>query len=177
MVSLVKRIFKMHIFRYGLVGGIGIPINDGALFLFLHLMGQPLYPLANACAFILSNLINFVLNQFFTYREQLQHIHGWEWAKRFFKGQLTSLTASGIAYLIALCLVHFLHINDYIANPIGIIVAFIYNFFISKKLVFRATKAPAQPQLAIEEMETVPLPALPRNNATPQWNEHFQKQG
>ncbi len=138
MVSFVKRVLNIRIIRYGLVGGIGIPINDGALFLFLSLLGQPLYPLANACAFLLSNLINFFLNQFFTYREQLQHIHGWEWGKRFVKGQMTSLSASLLAYLVALALVHFLHVNDYVANPLGIVVAFIYNFFISKKLVFRA---------------------------------------
>ena len=168
MVSLVKRLMKTHIIRYGMVGGIGIPINDGALFLFLHLMGQPLYPLANACAFILSNLINFILNQFFTYREQIQHIRGWEWVRRFVKGQVTSLSASLIAYLIALALVHFLNINDYIANPIGIVIAFIYNFFISRKLVFRSTgQKPAGQAIAIEDMETMPLPAMPNAKSTP----------
>ena len=81
MISLVKRFFKLRIIRYGLVGGIGIPINDAALFLFAQLLILPL-PLAEACAFLVSNLINFTLNQFFTYREQVRGIRGWEWLRR-----------------------------------------------------------------------------------------------
>jgi putative flippase GtrA len=150
MVSLVKRILQIRIIRYGMVGGIGIPVNDLALLLFSHLMSRPLFPLAEACAFLLSNIINFTLNQLFTYREQVQHIHGQEWIRRFFKGQLTSLSASLIAYLVALGLVYFLHVNEYLANPAGIAVAFVYNFFVSNKLVFRATKPTANLEERLE---------------------------
>lgn len=139
MIDLIKRFFKIRIIRYGMVGGIGIPIQNLALLLFTLLMGPRLFPVENACAFIISNFINFVLNQFFTYREQVQGIHGWEWAKRFFKGQLTSLSATLIAYLVALVLFYTLSVNRYISSDIGIVIAFLYNFFISNKLVFRPT--------------------------------------
>ncbi|HEU5377692.1 MAG TPA: GtrA family protein, partial [Ktedonobacteraceae bacterium] len=89
MISLIKRFFQMRIIRYGLVGGIGIPIQDGASFLFVRLLGQSLFPLADALAFLVSNFINFTLNQFFTYKEQVKGIHGWDWMRRYFKGQLT----------------------------------------------------------------------------------------
>src|SRR5581483_10412292 len=92
-----------------------------------------------------SNFINFTLNQFFTYREQVKGIRGWEWLRRYFKGQLTSLSATLLSILIALGLVYFLHVDKYLANPIGIVIAFIYNFFISNKLVFRPAAADAQP--------------------------------
>lgn len=140
MLLLLKRVLNIRIIRYGLVGGIGIPINDAALFLFAQLLLLPL-PLAEACAFLLSNVINFILNQFFTYREQVRGIHGWEWPKRYFRGQLASLSASALAYLVALGLVYILHVDKYLANPGGIVVAFVYNFFISRKLVFRPTTA------------------------------------
>jgi len=140
MIFLFKRVLKLRIIRYGLVGGIGIPINDAALFLFAQLLLLPL-PLAEACAFLLSNVINFTLNQFFTYREQVRDIHGWEWPRRYFRGQLASLSASLLAYLVALGLVYMLHVDKYLANPGGIVVAFVYNFFISRKLVFRPTTA------------------------------------
>src|SRR5579859_4010583 len=186
MVSLVKRLLKVRIIRYGMVGGFGILVNNGALFCFKLLFGTlihqsfVLFLVSSACAFEVSNIVNFVLNQLFTYREQVQHLHGWEWVRRAFKGQLTSLSSLLISYLIGACLVYFLHANDYIAETTGIILAFFYNFFISNKLVFRATHAQQAPnasnpsRLAIEDMETIPLPALPRVNSTPKWTEHYK---
>jgi putative flippase GtrA len=102
------------------------------------------YPLASACAFEVSTTINFVLNQFFTYSEQRQHLHGWGWVKRAGRAQLTSLSALLISYLAALALVRFFNVNYYIANPAGIVIAFVYNFFISNKLVFRPTIHPSE---------------------------------
>jgi putative flippase GtrA len=157
MKSLVEQLLKIRIVRYGLVGGIGIPINDLALFLFSHFMGDSLYPLALACAFEVSNIINFTLNQVFTYREQLQHIHGWEWIRRGAKGQLTSLSALLISYVTALILFYVFHVDKYLASPAGIIVAFIYNFFISNKLVFRPTSSAAPPSATEKEADAMPV--------------------
>src|SRR6266567_798266 len=86
----LRHFFQIRIVRYALVGGIGIPIHDGALFLFQHLMGDNLYPLALACAFEMSTIINFMLNQLYTYHEQ-KHLQGWNWIKRALKAQATSL--------------------------------------------------------------------------------------
>jgi putative flippase GtrA len=182
MISLVQRLLKMRIVRYAMVGGIGIFINDGALFAFEHLWGLALaahslvlFPLSSACAFEVSNIINFILNQFFTYREQVKGIRGWEWVRRAAKGQLTSLSAMLLSFLVAWALQGFLHVNDFLANPAGIVVAFIYNFFISNKLVFRATTPqsasnanhyPDTP-LPVEEMETAPMSALPKIETSP----------
>jgi putative flippase GtrA len=149
MKSFLQRIFKLHIIRYGIVGGIGIPINDLALYLFLHLMGNSLYPLASALAFEISTTINFFLNQIFTYREQ--KLHGWDWIRRAGKAQLTSLSALLISYIAALVLVYVFHTSYYLANPAGIIIAFVYNYFISRKLVFRATTAPNAPEPLAQE--------------------------
>jgi putative flippase GtrA len=165
MISLVKRFFKLRIIRYGLVGGIGIPIQDAALFLFAQLLMLPL-PLAEVCSFLVSNFINFTLNQFFTYREQVKGIRGWEWLKRYFKGQLTSLSATLLSILVALGLVYFLHVDKYLANPIGIVVAFIYNFFISNKLVFRPTTA-AAPSTASDQLETLAVNPETKVESTP----------
>lgn len=177
MVSLVKRFFNLRIIRYGMVGGVGIFVNTGALFCFKLVLGLvirqqdfALYLISSACAFEVSNIVNFVLNQLFTYREQVEHIHGREWIRRAFKGQLTSLSSMLISYLIGAALVFFLSTNDYIASTTGIVVAFIYNFFISNKLVFRAV-APSEligaTPRATGEMETAPHQALPGVSSTP----------
>ncbi len=50
MVKYLQRLFSLRIVRYALVGGIGIPINLAALAVFLHVMGDSLYPLALACS-------------------------------------------------------------------------------------------------------------------------------
>lgn len=160
MIDLIKRFFKIRIIRYGLVGGIGIPVNLFALFVFKHLMGDAWLPLAEAFAFIVSNIVNFILNQFFTYREQVQGIHGWEWIKRFFKGQLASLSSLLVSYTITMVLIYVFHSNDYLANIAGIVLAFLYNFFISNKLVFRPTAStaathPVQPATNVDVMQIV----------------------
>jgi putative flippase GtrA len=152
MKSLVKQLLNRRIVRYGLMGGIGLPINDLALLIFkyffrnfrltanlslmnLHVVVDFHYALASACAFEVSTTINFVLNQLFTYHEQ--KLQGWDWVRRAGKAQLTSLSALLLSFAIGLALVYGLHINEFIANPVGIIVVFVYGFFISKKFVFR----------------------------------------
>ncbi|MGH2481890.1 MAG: GtrA family protein [Ktedonobacteraceae bacterium] len=169
MISLIKRLLQIRIIRYGLVGGVGIPILDAALFCFTHLLaplpfivsfslsGQHFsadlrQAVALVCAFEVSNIINFVLNQFFTYNEQSQHIHWWEWPRRIAKGQLASLSAMLLSIVVALVLIYAFHVNEYLATPAGTIIAFFYNFFISNKLVFRPTTPAPTPKVA-EEMK------------------------
>lgn len=173
MVFFIKRLLQIRIVRYGLVGGIGIFVNEGALFCFMHLLGLALpatsiflYPAAWICAFEVSNIVNFVLNQLFTYSEQVKGIRGWEWIRRAFKGQLTSISAMLISLAVSWGLYFAFHVDEYLASPAGIIVAFVYNFFISNKLVFRSIEQkPVEPEpistMTIDEAETVPLRALP----------------
>jgi putative flippase GtrA len=173
MISLIKRFLKIRIIRYGLVGGIGIPVNELALFgftvLFTALLSAKnpyIYAIAAACAFEVSNIVNFVLNQLFTYREQVQHIHGWEWVRRGAKGQLTSLSAMLLSYAVGLVFVYVFHISGYIGNFAGIVVAFVYNFFISNKLVFRPTAAPSLPG-TMEDVQSMPLKTIPGVESSP----------
>lgn len=138
IISYIKQFLRLQIVKYALVGGIGIPVHDLALAAFLHIMGNNLYPVALICAFEISTTINFVLNQSYTYREQKGLLLR-DWIKRALKAQLTSLSALVITMLIALLLTYGLHISPYIASPIGITCAFCYNFFVSKRFVFRPT--------------------------------------
>ncbi|GLV55769.1 hypothetical protein KDH_26130 [Dictyobacter sp. S3.2.2.5] len=165
MIALLKRLLKIRIVRYALVGGVGILINEGALFCFMHLLALGLstksvflYPISWFCAFEISNLTNFTLNQFFTYSEQVKDIHGWEWVRRAFKGQLASISAMLISLAVSWVLYFTLHIDPYIASFIGMVAQFFYNFFISNKLVFRAIEQksvePVEDAiLAVNEME------------------------
>ena len=138
----IKRILDIRIVRYALVGLIGIPILDGALFIFMHLFGNGalVFPLAYACAFEVSTTINFVLNQLFTYHDQ-KHLRGWQWVTRALRAQVTSISAILFAFGISLALKYILGVNVYIATPLGNLGAFLYNFTISRRFVFQPEPA------------------------------------
>lgn len=138
LVTQVKRLLRIRIVRYGLVGGFGIPVNLLALALFLHLMGDAWYPLALALSFEVSTTVNFFLNQLFTYHEQ-KNLSLLEWIKRALKAQMTSLSAQALTYVIALTLKYALHMSPYLASLIGIVCAFFFNYAISNRYVFRPT--------------------------------------
>ncbi|SRR5579871_2391752 len=136
MITNLRSLFRIHLVRYAIVGGIGIPVNLVALAIFLRILGDNLYPLALACSFEVSTTVNFILNQLFTYSEQ-KHLHGWDWVRRALKAQATSASALLVTYIIALIFKYGVHVNPYVASTVGIVTAFFYNFLISKRFVFK----------------------------------------
>lgn len=134
MLSL-RRILHLRIVRYGLVGALGIPVNNVALALFLPLL-HGTYWLALPCAFEVSTSVNFVLNQLYTYSDQ-RHLRGWDWPKRALAAQVSSASALLLAMLIGVLLTYGAHLNQYLATDIGIVVSFFYNFLLSRRFVFR----------------------------------------
>jgi len=147
--NTLQKLWQKKIVRYGIVGGLGIPINGLALALFIFLFhNDKLYPLAVICSFEVSTTINFVMNQLFTYKEQSQHIHGWDWVKRALKAQSTSISAQILSIVVAIVLKQWLGVNVYVANALGIIVVFFYNFAISKRFVFRPIVSQSSEEIA-----------------------------
>ena len=121
--------------RYALVGLIGLPINNVALALFLHLLGG-VYWSAQLCAFEVSSTINFWLNQRITYRDQ-RGLRGWDWPRRALKAQAASASALVISLGAGFALHYGLRWNAFAATDTGIALAFFYNFFVSRRIVFR----------------------------------------
>lgn len=134
-VPLTRFRFDYRIVRYAMVGAAGIPINNVILAGFLYITGG-VYWISLLAAFEISTTINFVLNQRFTYSDQT-FLHGWDWPKRALRAQASSITALGISILVALLLHYWLHLDKFLATDIGIMVAFFYNFLISRRIVFR----------------------------------------
>lgn len=128
-----------RIVRYALVGAAGIPINNVALAAFLFLTGGT-YWISLLAAFEISTTINFVLNQRFTYSDQT-FLHGWDWVKRALRAQASSISALALSIVVALVLHYWVHLNQYLATDIGIMVAFFYNFLVSRRMVFRPLEA------------------------------------
>jgi putative flippase GtrA len=133
--SPIPTITPLHRFiRFALVGLIGVPINLLLLALFLHVLGNRLYPLALVASWEISTTINFVLNQIYTYGEQ--NIHGWDWPKRAFKAQATNLSSQLVTFVGVLLLKEVAGVNPYLASLIGMAGAFLYNFVMSNRFVF-----------------------------------------
>jgi len=161
MVKLVQKILRIRIVRYALVGGIGIPVNLLALAGFLYVLrGDILYPVAVACSFEVSTTVNFVLNQLFTYSEQ-KHLRGWAWVRRALKAQMTSASALAVTYAVALVCKYVIHVDPYLSNTAGIVLAFFYNFTVSKRFVFRpGTREHAQHGGSVSDDDPQPSSAL-----------------
>jgi len=141
MRLVIRRLGERRIVRYALVGGLGIPINNAALAVFLSVFGG-VYWLAWLGAFEVSTTVNFVLNQLYTYGDQ-QHLRGWDWPRRAPRAQISSSSAAVFAAIVAFALKYGLHVNDFVATDTGLILAFCYNYAISRRFVFRPADPPA----------------------------------
>jgi putative flippase GtrA len=144
--TITPPITPVHRFiRFALVGLVCVPINLLLLALFLHLLGESLYPVALVASFEISTTINFVINQIYTYGER-KPLRRWGWLTRALKLQATNLSSQIVTFIGILLLKEQLGINPYIASLIGMAGAFLYNFIVSNRFVFLA-----QPQSQAEE--------------------------
>ncbi|MGH2388524.1 MAG: GtrA family protein [Chloroflexota bacterium] len=139
--SFLRAFVRLRIFRFALVGGIGVPINLALLWFFHGVLRMPIIP-AWICAFEPSSLLNFYLNQRFTYREQT-HLRGWDWPVRALKAQATSLTGQVVNVMVFAALLA-LHVHYLPADTAGIATSCMVNFGIANQFVFTAAQRPAR---------------------------------
>jgi len=125
----------MRLIKFGLVGLSGIVVNMGLLYLLTEYAG--VYYLVSAVVAIeVSILNNFILNDFWTFSSR-RLIHRYSWIKRLFAFHIIAagglLINLGVLYL----LVEFAGIYYMIANLTGILVAFLWNFFLNRHLTWK----------------------------------------
>lgn len=145
---LTMMALRRRVVRYALVGGLGVPINMLFLWFFHRALGLPA-ALAWFCAFEPSTLINFYINQRFTYHEQ-KHLCGWDWPRRALLAQVSSLPGQVVSVVLFGLLLH-LGIQYLPADAAGIVVAFFTNYLLASRFVFtpaRAVDPAAQPASA-----------------------------
>src|SRR5215469_3047143 len=132
----IPTITPLHRFmRFAAVGLICVPINLFLLAVFLHLLGESLYPVALVASFEISTTINFVLNQIYTYGER-KPVRRWDWLTRALKLQATNLSSQFVTFIGILLLKEQLGLNPYVSSLIGMAGAFLYNFTVSNRFVF-----------------------------------------
>jgi dolichol-phosphate mannosyltransferase len=117
-----------RVFRFGLVGISGIVVNQGILIYLKEFQGFAI-PVASAIAIEVSILNNFLWNDLWTFKENRA---GSRWWGRLAVFQVISIGGAAINYAILNLLALIAGIDYRIANIIGILVAFGWNFLVNR---------------------------------------------
>lgn len=124
------------LFRFGMVGLSGIVVNEGLLIYlkeFVHLA----LPVASVIAIELSIVSNFILNDLWTFRaDRGEHVLG-HWWQRVISFQVVSVGGAAINFAILNVLATWAGVDYRIANILGILVAFIWNYLVNRRVTWK----------------------------------------
>ena len=128
--SLMSRTGEvLRTFKFIAVGGSGILVNMGLLWLLKELAGVPLV-IASPISIEFSIISNFTLNNFFTFRDR-RSLSTKSTLFRLLKFNLVSLGGLGINLGVLLFLTEVLGIFYLLSNLCGIVAAFLWNYILS----------------------------------------------
>jgi putative flippase GtrA len=143
--SAEGRIPAGRMLRFGVVGAIGVGVNQGLLVLLHGGAGLALW-LASPVAIEASILGNFVLNRTWTWRARLDGSLG-TWLRsgvRYHAATAASAFAGNVGVLLAL--VHLFSWDYRLANLVGIGAAALLNFLAGELWVFRQPERRLDPE-------------------------------
>jgi len=125
----------VKLFKFGAVGLSGIIVNEGVL-IYLRGYAYVILPVASIIAIELSILSNFALNDSWTFRTGQQHAlpHWWQ---RLFSFQVVSIGGAAINFVILNALALYAGVDYRIANILGILVAFAWNFWVNRRVTWK----------------------------------------
>ena len=119
--------------KFGIVGGSGVFVNMGLLYVFTRFLSIPL-EIASPIAIWVSILTNFFLNNLWTFKKRETHIPFWT---RLLRYHLVSGLAGIVNYLILLLLVNQIGMHDLLSNLIGIAVGTVINYSLNSFWTWR----------------------------------------
>jgi putative flippase GtrA len=143
-VSLVARIRESRFLRFAFVGGTGFFVNEAVLFVIIKALHVNAY-VAGVLAFIFTVTYTWMGNRLLTFRSHAAKgafPMAAEWVK--FVG--ANLIGFAVNYAVYSGLVAFARAplnSPFIALACGTAAGLIFNFALSKRLVFRAVPPPA----------------------------------
>ncbi|MFH0847809.1 MAG: glycosyltransferase family 2 protein [Chloroflexota bacterium] len=130
LLSLMRRSGELTRFiKFIMVGGSGVVVNEGFLFLFREFAHLSL-PLASALSIELSILSNYNLNDLITFRDRRKPGLG-SFLSRALRFNLVSLAGAGINWVTLLFLTNVLGVHYLVANLIGILLATLWNYIVN----------------------------------------------
>ena len=138
--SIAHYLLRHSFVRFGFIGACGYVVGASVL----AIATGPLelgFPAGNALAIFIAMAFTWQGNRYFTFRAQrARGLAGalQEWLKFMGANSVGAL----VNYLIGLALVHYAAYplsNKFVAQAIGVLVGLVFNFTLSKMLVFRGT--------------------------------------
>jgi len=131
--NIVESIKNPEIYKFFVVGIIGAIMVLAFTVFFTQFFGI-FYVISTAIAFELSQVWGFFANDRWTFSKIKKTSKPYV---RFFKYNLFSLIALGIIQLIMVTLTTQAGMHYTVSESIGIVAAFFFNFFVSKKISFK----------------------------------------
>jgi dolichol-phosphate mannosyltransferase len=124
----------MKLFKFGIVGLSGIIVNEGVL-IYLKQYVQFSLPVSSIFAIEFSILSNFIWNDLWTFKSDRQHALS-RWWQRFLSFQVVSIGGAIINFIILNVLATLVGIDYRVANILGILVAFTWNFWVNRRVTW-----------------------------------------
>jgi len=110
------------------VGGSGVVVNEGLLWVFKQFVGLPLLA-SSAIAVEASIISNFTLNYFTSVERPSQGSQSF--APRFFKFNAVRLSGIGVNLGVLYLFTNVVGVYYLISNLIGIVIAFVWNYLLT----------------------------------------------
>ncbi|PJA96792.1 MAG: hypothetical protein CO129_04640 [Ignavibacteriales bacterium CG_4_9_14_3_um_filter_34_10] len=138
-MELKNKELLIRFIKFGIVGGSGIVVNSAVLWLCHDVLGL-IIPIASIFSVGLSILTNFLLNDFWTWKNSDEKTHNF--LQRMMRYYISASFGAAINYVVLIVLTEFFGIFYLISNLIGILGGTISNFLFSELWVFKAKKNP-----------------------------------
>jgi putative flippase GtrA len=127
-------------FSYGFIGGIAASVNLILFSIVYHAVAMPFSDrvhnlIAQVIAFEISLLVNFIPNDYFTFRHLVGHNRSW--GARCLRYHITSITGFCLTVLIESMLTFGAHIPAFFSQAIALILVFMYNFTFHHLFTYR----------------------------------------
>jgi dolichol-phosphate mannosyltransferase len=141
---MINRDTVIKFIKFGIVGGSGVVVNQGlfSLLIYFNIAAEGNGSNAQTIAILVSIFTNFLLNNFWTWKENSSNNITEFWVKLFkffLSALLTAILFQKSTYIILIDYYHWdkLSYGKHLANFIGIGIASVSNFLISHFWTFK----------------------------------------
>jgi putative flippase GtrA len=138
MNRLLVLLSRLAFLRFAIIGGLGVPVDAGVLYLMLNAVGSS-YSEGRSVSWFCAVTFTWFGNRYFTFRSARARglgAMGREWAKFVAANAVGGLVNVGLS----IALKNFAPSpfnNPYVALACGVLAGLAFNFMLSKKLVFK----------------------------------------
>ncbi len=131
----IDKKFIIRFIKFGIVGGSGVFVNMFLLWTGKEVLHLPL-AVASLIAIVISIFTNFVLNNFWTWKDD-STTNKYSFFHRMWRYYITASLSAAINYITLIVLSEYVGIYYLIANLIGIGLGMIFNFALGEFWVFK----------------------------------------